>query len=62
MKEILIMIKEFFNDKSLRSKSFLIGGLPLIMFLTLCLINLNFAEKITNIVGNFALSYSGYLW
>ena len=62
MKEILSKIKEFFNDKSLRSKSFLIGGFPLVIFLALCLINLNFAEKITNIGRNFALSYFGSVW
>ena len=62
MKENLSMIKDFFNDKSLRSKSFLIGGFPLVIFLALCLINLNFAEKITNIGRNFALSYFGSVW
>ena len=62
MKEILRMSKEFFNDQSLRSKSLLIAGLPLFIFLVLCLINLNFAEKITNIGRNFALSYFGSVW
>ena len=62
MKEILGITKDLFNDKSLRSKSLLIGGLPLIIFLSLCLINLNFAEKITNMGRNFALSYFGSAW
>ena len=62
MKKILAVTKDFFNDQSLRSKSLFIGGMPLIIFLILCVINLNFAEKITNIGRNFALSYFGSTW
>ena len=62
MKNFLNITKEFFDDPTLKNKSLLIGGLPLIIFLITCLINLNSAEKITNIGRNFALSYFGSAW
>ena len=54
--------KAFLSDESLRSKSLLIGGLPLIIFLLICSINLNIAEKITNYGRDFALSNFGSIW
>ena len=59
MKKFLNITKEFFDDPTLKNKSLWIGGLPLIIFLITCVINLNSAEKITNIGRNFALSYFG---
>ncbi len=50
------------KDKSLRSKSLYIGGLPLIIFLLICSINLNLAEKLTNYGKDFALSNFGSIW
>ncbi len=54
--------KAFLSDESLRSKSLLIGGLPLIIFLLICSINLNIAEKITNYGRDFTLSSFGSIW
>ena len=62
MYKVLKNAKTFLSDESLRSKSLLIGGLPLIIFLIICSINLNIAEKITNYGRDFALSNFGSIW
>ena len=54
--------KVFLSDPSLRSKSLFIGGLPLIIFLLICSINLNVAEKLTDYGRNFALTNFGSIW
>lgn len=54
--------KEFLSDQSLRSKSLIIGGLPLIIFLVICSINLNIAERITNYARDFTLTNFGSIW
>ena len=55
-------IQEFFNDKSLKSNSLLIGGLPLIIFLILCSININLGRNITSFGKDFAISNFGSIW
>ena len=62
MYKVLNGVKSFLSDGSFRSKSLIIGGLPLIIFLGICSINLNLAEKITNYGKDFALTYFGSTW
>ena len=62
MNKFIKSFEEFFNDQTLRSKSLLIGGLPLIIFLLICSINLDLAEKLTDYGRDFALSNFGSIW
>ncbi len=62
MKRIYSLTKDFFNDESLKSNSLLLGGLPLIIFLITCAINLRVAKEITETARDFALSNFGSIW
>ena len=62
MNLVIKNMKAFLSDPSLRSKSLLIGGFPLIIFLILCSIDLDIAEKITDYGREFALSNFGSIW
>ena len=62
MKNFFSLTKEFINDPSLKSKSLIIGGLPLVLFLLTCAINLELAKNITEFGKNFALTNLGSIW
>tara|TARA_Y100000589_G_scaffold330832_1_gene381810 strand:- start:995 stop:2563 length:1569 start_codon:yes stop_codon:yes gene_type:complete len=62
MKKFYKLTREFLNDNSLKSNSLLIGGLPLIVFLILCAININFGRDITTFGKNFAIDNFGSIW
>ena len=54
--------KEFINDKSLKSNSLIIGGFPLIIFLIICAISIDFAKNLTELGKDFAISNFGSIW
>jgi len=62
MKKINQIIINFFKDESLRSRSLIIGGLPLIIFLLLSAIDIDSAKLITNVFKDFAISNVGSIW
>ncbi len=55
-------IKKFLNDKSLKSKSLFIGGLPLIVFLLIAAVNIESAKNITSTGKEIAISSFGSIW
>ncbi len=62
MKKINQLIITFFEDESLRSRSLIIGGLPLIIFLLISAIDIDSAKLITNVLKDFAISNVGSIW
>ena len=62
MKKINQLIITFFKDESLRSRSLIIGGLPLIIFLLISAIDIDSAKLITNLLKDFAISNLGSIW
>ena len=62
MKKFFHLTNEILNDQNLRSKPLIIGGLPLLVFLIICAINLQLAKNITEIGKDFAISNFGSLW
>jgi len=62
MQRISKLTREFINDPSLKSKSLIIGGLPLVLFLLTCAINLELAKNLTEFGKNFVLSNAGSIW
>ncbi len=62
MQRIYKLTREFINDPSLKSKSLIIGGLPLVLFLLTCAINLELAKNLTEFGKNFVLSNAGSIW
>ena len=56
------LINNFFNDESLKSKSLIIGGLPLIIFLLIAAINIQSAELFTTTFKDFSISNFGSIW
>ena len=52
----------FFKDESLRSRSLIIGGLPLIIFLLISAINIESAKFITNLLKDLSISNLGSIW
>ena len=62
MRGFIESTKNFFNDQSLKSKSLLIGGLPLVIFLLISAVNLEIAEDVTTLGRNFAISNLGSIW
>ena len=62
MKKINESIITFFKDESLRSRSLIIGGLPLIIFLLISAINIESAKFITNLLKDFSISNLGSIW
>ena len=62
MKKFFHSTKEILNDENLRSKPLIIGGLPLLVFLIICAINVQLAKNITEIGKDFAISNFGSLW
>ena len=62
MKKFYNLTKEFLDDKSLKNNSLIIGGLPLIIFLIICSIDIEFARNLTEVGKEFALSNFGSIW
>ena len=62
MKKFNQSIITFFEDESLRSRSLMIGGLPLIIFLLISAIDIDSAKLITNVLKDFAISNVGSIW
>ena len=62
MKNFYNFTSEILNDQSLKSKSFLIGALPLIIFLLISTIDINFAKNITQLGKDIAISNFGSIW
>ena len=62
MKKINQSIVTFFKDESLRSRSLIIGGLPLIIFLLISAINIESAKFITNLLKDLSISNLGSIW
>ena len=62
MKKFNQSIITFFEDESLRSRSLIIGGLPLIIFLLISAIDIDSAKLITNVLKDFAISNVGSIW
>ena len=62
MKKMNQFIITFFKDESLRSRSLIIGGLPLIIFLLISAIDIDSAKLITNVLKDFAISNVGSIW
>ena len=62
MKKINQLIVTFSKDESLRSRSLIIGGLPLIIFLLISAINIESAKFITNLLKDLSISNLGSIW
>ena len=62
MKKIKHLTITFFRDESLRSRSLIIGGLPLIIFLLIAAINIESAKFITNLLKDLSISNLGSIW
>ena len=62
MKKINQLIITFLKDESLRSRSLIIGGLPLIIFLLISAINIESAKFITNLLKDLSISNLGSIW
>tara|TARA_B100000963_G_scaffold242705_1_gene212457 strand:+ start:3854 stop:5419 length:1566 start_codon:yes stop_codon:yes gene_type:complete len=62
MNKINKITTEFLKDDSLKSNSLLIGGLPLIIFLVTCALNIELARKLTEFGKEFAISNFGSIW
>tara|TARA_Y100001978_G_scaffold115953_1_gene103365 strand:- start:980 stop:2563 length:1584 start_codon:yes stop_codon:yes gene_type:complete len=62
MNKFFYLARGLFKDQSLRSNSLLIGGLPLIIFLIICGINIQLAKNITEFGKQLAISNFGSIW
>ncbi len=62
MKKVFSFTKEYLTDRNLRSKPLIIGGLPLLIFLIICAINIKLAKNITDLGKDFAISNFGSIW
>ena len=62
MKRIFNFKKEYLTDLNLINKPLIIGGTPLIVFLFICAINIQLAQKLTEFGKDFAISNFGSLW
>tara|TARA_Y100001970_G_scaffold217203_1_gene265971 strand:- start:201 stop:1772 length:1572 start_codon:yes stop_codon:yes gene_type:complete len=62
MQKFLELTKQYFVDKNLRSKPLIIGGIPLLLFLVICAINIKLAANITKLGKDTAISNFGSLW
>ena len=62
MRKINQLVITFFEDESLRSRSLIIGGLPLIIFLLISAFNIESAKFITNLLKDFSISNFGSIW
>ena len=62
MNKFISFSKAFLKDPNLKSKSLIIGGLPLVIFLIICSIDVESAKQLTDLGKNFAISNLGSLW